>query len=125
MKLIEALLLAASIICSGAPGEGRIDLDHAVGWLPEMVPRSIVVFADCDGDRLPDEAWVLPVVAMEADCRTRDTVPRGMRLFSTCPAAMGWRYWTRDIGWRCMECLPIPAWRAFEVGRGRMYGEGE
>jgi len=96
--------------------EQRITLTHLVGWLPNLIPRNIIVYLDPNKDGRPDAAWVTPIqVDYQMPCDAIKKPEQGWLLFTTCGGGLktGHVYLTRDVAWFCHVCMGqtfVPAW---------------
>ena len=94
--------------------------DKYIGELPnkgiyffkvDQVPRSVTVYWDYHSDKIPDKAFVCPMVAhgRVTDCRDEYPFDAGdpdTYIFSTCPSTDYPTYYltTRDC-WECKLCM--------------------
>ena len=127
--LISAASLLASIFlgivraeCCAAR-DGKQTLDGMTGWIPNIIPRNVVVFYDTDGDGEPDQAQAFHIIDGSAvkDCGKEVVVPDDMFLFTTCPSEHAFNYWTLRGGWECRACMEgnfLPAWVDSGQGSG-------
>lgn len=107
LVISPVLLLNAPVFADEDFEEREIELGRSVGWVPNVVPRNIVVFIDDDGDEAPDSAWALGIhIDHPIVCSDIAPPEKGELLFTTCGGGepVGYVYITTNVGWRCHSC---------------------